>query len=205
MQLLAGEDEDDLTPTGDMLSRGAAVEWPPRPDFAPLNALTRKALLGEFEFRAAPTADNAEAVQILGDWEEKNIVSLVIPQLVGIKAVRTDGKVRLHRLAVAPFLRFFEEIEKAGLLDRVLQFGGSFARRFSRGSTKFLSNHAYGTAIDINVPWNGLAAVPAQKGQRGCVRELVPIAHELGIYWGGHFRRMDGMHFELARVEGGSA
>jgi hypothetical protein len=46
--------------------------------------------------------------------------------------------------------------------------------------------------------------VPALKGKQGCVRELVPIANQHGIYWGGHFkRRPDGMHFELAKVEEG--
>jgi len=29
--------------------------------------------------------------------------------------------------------------------------------------------------------------------------KLVPIANELGFYWGGHFTRRDGMHFELAK------
>jgi len=37
-------------------------------------------------------------------------------------------------------------------------------------------------------------------GQKGCVRELVPIAHENGFYWGGHFSRLDGMHFEIAKI-----
>ena len=46
-------------------------------------------------------------------------------------------------------------------------------------------------------------------GQIGCVRELVPIANECGFYWGGHFGkevngkmvgRLDGMHFEIAKI-----
>ena len=41
---------------------------------------------------------------------------------------------------------------------------------------------------------------PALLGEKGCVRELVPIAHDHGFYWGGHFTRQDGMHFEVARV-----
>jgi hypothetical protein len=34
------------------------------------------------------------------------------------------------------------------------------------------------------------------------VRELVPIANAFGFYWGGHFGagRVDGMHFEVAKV-----
>ena len=35
---------------------------------------------------------------------------------------------------------------------------------------------------------------------KGSVRQLVPIANELGFYWGGHFNRRDGMHFEMARI-----
>lgn len=200
MQLLAGDEDDDLTPTGDLLTRGAAVEWPPRPDFAPLNDITRKALLGTFAFRAAPKPHNAEAIEILDDWADKNIVTVEIPQLIGVQGAPAGGRVRLHRLAAEPFVKFFAEVEKAGLRDRVLSFAGTWAPRFSRGSTTFLSNHAFGSAMDINVPWNGLRAVPAQKGQKGCVRELVPIANQFGIFWGGHFKRLDGMHFELARV-----
>jgi hypothetical protein len=28
----------------------------------------------------------------------------------------------------------------------------------------------------------------------------VPVAHKFGFYWGGHFSRRDGMHFEIAKV-----
>ena len=42
---------------------------------------------------------------------------------------------------------------------------------------------------------------PALMGERGCVREMVRIAHENGFYWGGHFTRLDGMHFEVAKLQ----
>jgi hypothetical protein len=64
------------------------------------------------------------------------------------------------------------------------------------------SNHAWGTAFDVNYGWNKLGAIPAPVGARGSVRELVPLANQYGFYWGGHFRRCDGMHFEVARVLG---
>jgi hypothetical protein len=85
----------------------------------------------------------------------------------------------------------------------VLTWEGSFAPRFVRGSNVTLSNHAWGTAFDINYAWNTLGAQPALRGQKGSVRELVPIANEFGFYWGGHFKgRADGMHFEVARPLG---
>ncbi len=65
--------------------------------------------------------------------------------------------------------------------------------------------HAYGAAFDINVQWNQFNVRAALVGDKGSVRELVPIANQLGFYWGGHFRynkhsdASDGMHFEWAR------
>ena len=41
--------------------------------------------------------------------------------------------------------------------------------------------------------------VPAQVGERGCIRELVEIANAHGWFWGGHFSRQDAMHFELGK------
>jgi hypothetical protein len=29
---------------------------------------------------------------------------------------------------------------------------------------------------------------------------LVGIANDNGFYWGGHFTRLDGMHFEIAKL-----
>jgi len=72
--------------------------------------------------------------------------------------------------------------------------------RFIRGSRSILSNHAWYTAFDINYRWNMLGETPADIGEKGSVKELVPIAHDFGFYWGGHFRRRDGMHFEAAKV-----
>jgi intein/homing endonuclease len=61
-------------------------------------------------------------------------------------------------------------------------------------------SNSWGTAFDINVAQNGLNKVPALIGEKGCIRELVPIANECGFYWGGHFTRKDGMHFEIAKI-----
>jgi hypothetical protein len=74
--------------------------------------------------------------------------------------------------------------------------------RFIRGSRSVLSNHAYGSAFDINAAWNPLGATPADVDEKGSVIELVPLAHEFGFYWGGHFNsRPDGMHFEAAEIQ----
>lgn len=89
---------------------------------------------------------------------------------------------------------------RKGLLKHILTWDGSFAARFIRCSTSSLSNHAFATAFDINADENPLGAEPALPGEKGCVFELVPVAHKFGFYWGGHFSRRDGMHFEIAKV-----
>jgi hypothetical protein len=176
--------------------------WPPKPGFAPLDPTARTALLGQFAFRAAPSPKNPEGIEITDNWAKDKIETVAIPLLGKLPGGPAGGKIRLHGLAVEPFAAFFTAVEKAGLGDRILSFSGSWVPRFIRGSTKTLSNHSYGSAIDINVPFNGLGTLPALKGKKGSVRELVPIANECGLYWGGHFaKRPDGMHFELARAK----
>lgn len=173
-------------------------DWPPRPNFKPIvgNA-ERQKVFGKFEFIPAPLPNNPENIRIIDDWESKNIVTVSIPQLTPIKG---SGKVRFHKLGATQLIKLWADWENAGLMPLVLTWAGSFVPRFVRGSRTNLSNHSFGSAFDINVAWNLLGAVPALVGQKGCVRELVPIAHENGFYWGGHFTRLDGMHFEIARI-----
>ena len=99
------------------------------------------------------------------------------------------------------FKALWQAWEDAGLLHHVITWAGMWNPRFIRGSRSVLSNHAFATAWDCNVAWNQLGAEPAAYGKRGSMRELIPIAHEFGAYWGGHFsRRSDGMHLEFAVV-----
>ncbi len=91
--------------------------------------------------------------------------------------------------------------KKAGLMDRVVTWDGSYVFRLIRGSKTTLSNHSWGSAFDINVRWNGLGKMPALVGKKGSLRELVPLANAYGFYWGGHYRRRkDGMHFECVKL-----
>lgn len=68
--------------------------------------------------------------------------------------------------------------------------------RMIRGSGTTLSNHASGTAIDINAPKHPLGArgtVPADK-----VAAIRAKAASLGLRWGGDYKsRPDEMHFEI--------
>jgi hypothetical protein len=166
-----------------------------------MNTAARQTVFGSFRFVAAPQPGNPEAIRILGDWEAKNIVKVEIPQLRGIEGLHRDGVIRFHRLGVEQLRALWAAWEKANLLRLINTYAGSYVPRFIRGSRSVLSNHAFGSAFDINAAWNGLGKTPPLSGRAGSVRELVPLANEHGFYWGGHFaNRLDGMHFEIARL-----
>ncbi|HEY6722451.1 MAG TPA: peptidoglycan-binding protein [Polyangiaceae bacterium] len=182
------------------LDAPTAAEIPPRPNFARLDQAGREAAFGRYPFVSAPVPGNPEAIRIGSNWAAENIVVVEVPQLAGVKGAPASGKVQLHKKVAPRIVELFEAWDSAGLMTHILTYGGSFVPRFVRGSRTTLSPHAHGSAFDINVAWNGFGAVPAVLGAKGSVRALVPIANEFGLYWGGHFTKRDGMHFEVARL-----
>lgn len=181
---------------------GYGPSWPSPPLFKPLIQAEREKVFGSFAYK---WAGKGEGIHVLDNWAEENIEGIRIPQLKGVKGVGRTQQF-FHKLAVPKVLELFQAWDDAGLSKLVLTWGGSYAPRFVRGSRSTLSNHAFGTAFDINVAWNYLGTQPALAGEKGSVRDLVPIANELGWYWGGHWgpayggRRADGMHLELVKL-----
>lgn len=193
-----------------MLSQGMAlmpepeVILPPsistKPPFPPLISTTdRQKLFGAFLYAPSPTADNPERIRIEGDWESQNIELFELPQLRKLK-LSTTGNIRFHKKAKSQLLGLWQAWDDADLLKHVRSYEGAYVPRFMRGSRTTLSNHAFGSAFDINYTGNELGRVPAPLGSVNSVRELVPLAHQFGFYWGGNFSRGDGMHFEVAKI-----
>lgn len=75
-----------------------------------------------------------------------------------------------------------------------LKSSGGFNYRNIRGGDK-LSQHAFGTAIDINAASN-----PRLQPGQAVVTDLPPnigdLAKKYGLEWGGTWKRPDAMHFE---------
>lgn len=169
-----------------------SLNWPPAPSFSSPSEATRKKLFGEFRY----TILRGGGIKILDGWEDQNIVRVLIPELRHL----APGGILFHRAGADKLRALFKTWADAGLLGLIKSYDGAFVPRLIRGSATKLSNHAYGTAFDINCDFNALGAVPALVGKPGSVRELVPAANALGFYWGGHYKsRPDGMHFELAK------
>jgi hypothetical protein len=176
--------------------------WPAPPThLQPLESNDeRMKMFGSFEFVPDPQPSNAEAIKITDGWERENIVRIEIPQLKGVANAPQNRTVRFHANVADQVVALFKAWHEEGLVPRVLTWGGAYVSRYVRGSRTTLSNHAFGSAFDINVAWNRLGVRPALKGREGSVRELVSLANQHGFYWGGHYKsRPDGMHFELAR------
>lgn len=176
--------------------------WPPCPNgVIPLSQLDRSKIFGIFSYVPAPTSSNPEAITITDNWVADNIKTVCIPQIMNVPGSLKSGNIQVHKLVAQQMSKLFTAWEAAGLKDKILTWGGSWAPRYIRGSRTSLSNHSWGTAFDINVQWNALGATPALKGEKGSVRELVEIAYQHGFYWGGHFKsRPDGMHFEAYKL-----
>jgi hypothetical protein len=173
-------------------------QFPARPNFLPLNQSGRESLFGKFKYRR-----EGNRVILEDDWAEKNIVSVNLPQLSGIPFSWGNGstsRMRFHRLVADQLRSIWQAWQDAGLINRIQNYGGSYVVRLIRGSSHRLSSHSWGTAFDINTDTNGLGKIPPHVGDNGCVRELVQIANAYGFYWGGHFSRPDGMHFEAAMI-----
>ncbi len=177
----------------------APADLPGPPDFKALSVAQKHRLFGRIEYKAAGTPRNKEAIKITNGWSS-NMTRISIPQLVGLPGAYKLKTFYFHKKIAEQTQSLFQAWEDAGYKKLLRGFGGSWVPRFVRGSRVTLSSHAWGTAVDINVPWNMRGCIPAAMGTKGSVRELVEIGYEHGFYWGGHFRKRDGMHFEVAKI-----
>lgn len=179
---------------GKAVAKGMYGSTPLPQGYAPMTYEQRCEVFGVIPFKHTPTDKNPEKVTILGDWEKENIVRIKPP----IVCPKFTSSVRVHKLAAPQFMQVYTDIEDEGLADQLLSYEGAYTPRFIRGSRTTLSNHAHGTAIDHNAKYNGLGKYPANG--KGSVRDLVPHFENNGFYWGGNFKRRDGMHFEICRI-----
>jgi len=174
------------------------------PGLPTLSAADRARLLGVPSWEPAPTAAEPGAVKLEPAWSAKNLVLIEIPELAELATARgwsdwKSGKVMAHR-AVADDLRaLWADWKKEGLLDRILSVDGFWASRLTRGSTSSLSNHAYGSAFDVNAAQNPLGKAGAGPGERGSTHELEEVAWRHGFTTGRRWARPDAMHFEYAK------
>jgi hypothetical protein len=79
----------------------------------------------------------------------------------------------------------------------LLGTAGMLCCRNVRGSTSSISNHSWGTAIDLTV--NKLLDQRGDGKVQYALAVIAPIFNRHGWYWGAAFRTEDAMHFEASK------
>lgn len=107
-------------------------------------------------------------------------------------------KVSGYKLAVDSLKEVMKDIKQQQPdVYNVLSSAGMLCSRYVRGSRSSISNHSWGTAIDLKIE-RRLDRPGNNKVQIG-LSLIAPIFNQHGWYWGAGFPTEDGMHFEVSR------
>lgn len=115
-----------------------------------------------------------------------------------------------HPKIVEPLKLAFKALIERGFVGELKTWDGCYNFRPIRGyeakytkaladnnlelSVKYLSIHSWGVAVDVNAFENGL------KQQPKLTHGFVQCFKDAGFDWGGDWKRLDGMHFQLSNV-----
>ncbi len=127
-------------------------------------------------------------------WETEQLGRAPLPFALSVSCDRTRTTTSLycHRKLIPVFVDVFAAIEREGLRDRLITYGGCYTFRPKRTSNKF-STHSWGIAIDLNPETN------AQGTAGDMDEEVVAIFQRFGFTWGGEWsgKIKDPMHFQF--------
>jgi hypothetical protein len=115
---------------------------------------------------------------------------------VRFSAVGTVGfpkKIFVNKDFQAPLEKGLRNLMERNLTKELKTWDGCFIIRSKRGLAS-LSLHSWAIAIDVNASENQLNQIPKLS------QAFVKCFTDAGFYWGGNFRRKDGMHFELSKI-----
>ncbi len=151
--------------------------------------------------------DNNYMIRVLGKPRPeggygKNDSEITNQKLKKAMATRDVGPFRATGLgpAVASLAQVMADIKIAHPeVYQSLTNGGMKVCRLQRGSATAISNHSWGTAIDLGIgKRNGFADVDVRDDQKTFLglALIAPIFNRHGWYWGAAFGHEDAMHFE---------
>lgn len=117
-------------------------------------------------------------------------------------------KIYCNKALIQPLTDVFKELIQTGFVLELKTWDGCYNPRPQRGyekqfqqymimkqydlAAKYVSMHWFGIAVDVNAAWNGLGKTPTLSP------EFVTIWKKHGFDWGGDWKRLDGMHFQLS-------
>lgn len=147
-------------------------------------------LFGHVRFRTvSPEWKRGDKIVFISGFDTNDVTDVFVPQLKNVPG-SNGGKVRFHKRAHEQLLAVFNLIEKRQQLNVITTCGGTFNPRLKRPTSgklnKTPSNHAFGTAIDLNEDADGFGST---------VAPVAPVFEAFGFLWGKAFN--DPMHFEV--------
>ena len=145
---------------------------------------------GRFAWKDDPAKRGA--IEILGEWERRNIVSIVPPFELREGRGRALSAIRCHRLIAPALTRALEDLKRRDLCHLINTFDGCFVPRHMGWDPKrALSRHSWGIAVDVNARLFPYGSEAKQNPR------LVEVFTRQGFAWGGEWRTPDPMHFEV--------
>lgn len=123
--------------------------------------------------------------------KENNMILWDVPAELEIGVI--PKRLYCNKDIVVPLSHAFQNLINRGLVSELKTFDGCFNIRKQRGAQS-QSLHSWGVAIDVNAAWNGLGKQPV------LTPGFVACFTDAGFDWGGTWKRLDGMHFQLSSV-----
>lgn len=150
-------------------------------------------MFGRFAWRK--DARRIGLIEIMGEWERQNIVSIAPPLALRTGEGRPVELVYCHRRIATPLRRALGELAEHQLGHLVNTFDGCFLpRHMSWDPKRPLSRHAWGIAVDVNA-----RLFPYGSRKKQDARLVAAFARQ-GFCWGGDWQTPDPMHFEMAKL-----
>lgn len=145
-------------------------------------------------------ARQATMLSLLGNpraWYDQECRDIANPALAALVVARPVGHLKVRGLApaVESLARVLDDVRQAApALYRAIGHAGMLCARNVRGSATAISNHSWGTAIDLTI--EGVLDRRGDDRVLDGLARLAPHFNRHGWYWGAGFPTEDGMHFE---------
>jgi hypothetical protein len=138
-----------------------------------------------------PYDDEATTVNENSKFEGNFMTLWDVPADINAALPTVPNKIYCNKDMVGPLEKAFRNI--IARKCAIKTWDGCFNIRKKRGLSS-LSLHSWGIAVDVDAAWNGLNKKPTM------CPVLVSCFEDAGFEWGGRWARLDGMHFQLAKI-----
>lgn len=165
-------------------------------------AMTEVMRLAKARFNQGITQpSNRVMLEILGhprDSYSNDCQSVTQPHLRSLLETRQIGPIRVTMIkpALDSLERILAELQQSEPdIHAALGTAGAICARLIRGSRRSVSNHSWGTAIDLKL--EGKLDGFGDGGTQFGLLLLAELFNKEGWYWGATYSREDSMHFEV--------